>query len=314
MQRRQEFIALFRESVGRPPVGGVSLSGLSSFRIGGTADLFFDARTEEELRKAADIASKESYPHYVIGGGSNILFDDEGFEGLLIRNRAEGLSFSDEGVSIAALSGTGLSTLVRAAAEKGLSGLEFLAGIPGTVGGAVYGNAGAFGRAVGDVIREVSVWKPGAGERRVSADGLGFGYRRSSLQLDRDIVLQGIFNVICRDRNAVLSSVREIMEKRKKRHPPWGTACAGSYFKNPCTPEGEKTAAGYLLEKAGARGLRIGDAAVYEGHCNFIVNLGAARSEDVLRLARQLRERVFERFGVRLEEEVVYLPAAASRP
>ncbi|MGZ4886982.1 MAG: UDP-N-acetylmuramate dehydrogenase, partial [Candidatus Aminicenantales bacterium] len=114
------------------------------------------------------------------------------------------------------------------------------------------------------------------------------------------------------DSQASSAKIRDYLEKRQAKHPPWGTACAGSFFKNPCTPDGERIPAGRLLEQAGARGMTAGGAAVYEKHCNFIINTGNARARDVLLLARKLKERVFATSGIRLEEEVIYLPATAS--
>jgi UDP-N-acetylmuramate dehydrogenase len=314
MPEQRDFAGDFREAVGRPLEEGVSLKGLSSFQIGGRADLFFEARTELELQAAVAVALRESQPYYVIGGGTNVLFDDAGYRGLLIRNRVEEISFPGEEGMIRVSSGTGLAALLQAAAEKGLAGLEFLAGIPGSVGGAVYGNAGAFGSSIGDVLVEGVLLDRNGGEKRVSREDFGFGYRHSFLQESQGIVLRIAVKASPGDRKAILEKVRDIMEKRRAKHPPWGTACAGSYFKNPCAPSGERTAAGLLLEKAGARGMRVGDAAVYEKHCNFIVNMGKATSGDVLRLAGELKDRVFRMFGVRLEEEVIYLPAASSRP
>jgi len=256
------------------------------------------------------LAVREGFPFYVIGGGYNILFDDEGYRGLIIRNRADGVSIS--GGRLTVLAGTGLQTLLQEAVAGGLGGLEFLAGIPGTLGGALYSNAGAFGSSLGDFIEEAFLLSAGGGERRLSREDFGFGYRSSSLQRDHGLVLRAVVRAESGDRQASQKKIGDFMERRKAKHPPWGTACAGSFFKNPCSPAGEKTAAGRLLEEAGARGMRVGGAAVYEGHCNFIINAGHATARDVLVLARELKERVFETSGVRLEEEVVYLPATAS--
>jgi UDP-N-acetylmuramate dehydrogenase len=312
MTENREFADLFQEEVGRPLERGVSLKGLSSLRIGGTADLFFEARTEGELKAAVALAFRESHPFYVIGGGYNVLFDDAGFRGLLIRNRAEGISRSEEEGLVEASSGTGLPVLLQTGLERGWAGLEFLAGIPGSVGGAVYSNAGAFGGSIGEIVVRGALLDRAGRVKPASPEDFGFGYRRSSLQESRGIVLRIAVKAPTGDPKASLAKVRDFMEKRKAKHPPWGTACAGSYFKNPCSPSGERTAAGYLLEKAGARGMRVGDAAIYENHCNFFINLGEASSADVLRLADELKERVFRLFGVRLEEEVIHLPADAS--
>ncbi len=308
VDRTQEFRDRLGETVGRLPRENVGLAAFSTFGIGGPADLFFDAESADNLAVAVSTAAREKYPFYVIGGGSNILFDDAGFRGLIIRNKAEGITLGKTTLSI--LSGTGIGRIVERAAAEGRSGLEFLAGIPGTAGGALFGNAGAFGRAIGDILEEAVVLEGGGATRRMTREDFGFEYRRSSLRESRAVVLSAVLAAPPGDPEAAKKRIREILDRRRLRHPPRGTACAGSYFKNPCLPGAGKVAAGQLLEQAGARGMSVGGAAVWEGHCNFIVNMGGARAADVLALAGQLREKVYERFEVRLEEEVIYLQAA----
>jgi len=310
MTTTQKFRGLLAESVGAPILEGATLDRFSSFKIGGPADLLFEAGTEEELRRAVGLAVRERFPFYVIGGGTNILFDDEGYRGFVVRNKVEELSCAEGCITVS--SGTALSSLLQRTLVRGLGGLEFLAGIPGTVGGAMFSNAGAFGASIGDRLEEAVLLGPDNGEIKLAREGLAFGYRRSSLQRDHAIVLRAVLRAEPGDRKASEAKVRDNMEKRRARHPPWGTACAGSFFKNPCSPDGQRIPAGRLLEQAGARGLSVGGAAVYEGHCNFLINTGNARARDVLVLARELKERVFETSGVRLEEEVIYLPATAS--
>lgn len=310
MKTVQEFRELFLEEFGRPLLEKTCLADLSSFRIGGPAELVFEARTESDLIKSAALAAREKLPYYIIGGGFNILFDDEGYRGLIIRNKADALT-CDEG-RIRVSSGTGLSFLLHDALARGLVGLEFLAGIPGTVGGAIFSNAGAFGRSIGDVLENAVLLEPGGGEKALARGDFAFSYRRSSLQRDHAVVVRAVLAVSPGDPQASAAKIRDYLEKRRAKHPPWGTACAGSFFKNPCTPEGERIPAGRLLEEAGAQGMTAGGAAVYEKHCNFIINTGNARACDVLLLARKLKERVFATSGIRLEEEVIYLPATAS--
>jgi UDP-N-acetylmuramate dehydrogenase len=305
-----EFRALLLESTGGPVPEKIRLDRFSSFKIGGPADLLFEAATEDALKNAVALAVREKFPFYVIGGGYNLLFDDHGFRGLIIRNRAEDVS-SDEG-RISVTSGTGLSVLLEHALSRGLRGLEFVAGIPGTVGGALFSNAGAFGRSIGDSLLEAVLLGERGAEKTLAREDFDFGYRRSRLQSDHGLVLRAVLAAAPGDAKASRSEIADYMEKRRAKHPPWGTACAGSFFKNPCLPDGRRIPAGRLLEEAGARGMTVGGAAVYEGHCNFIINTGTARARDVLALARELKERVFENSGVRLEEEVVYLPATAS--
>jgi UDP-N-acetylmuramate dehydrogenase len=310
MDGKTKFREAFLEKLGTSPSENAPLSAMSSFGIGGPADFFFEARSEEDLEKAVALAARERFPFYVIGGGTNILFDDAGFRGLVIRNRLEGIV--REGERLRVLSGTGLSAVLRETLSAGLSGLEFLAGIPGTVGGAVYGNAGAYGWSVGEVLEMATLLCPGGERKTMTREALGFGYRDSALKQGVGIVLDAVF--VCSPGDTLTSEakIRDILEKRRTKHPPLGTACAGSYFKNSCSATGERIAAGQLLEQAGARGLSVGDAAVYENHCNFIINMGNAGSRDVLLLAEELKKLVLRKFGVRLEEEVIHLRADAS--
>jgi UDP-N-acetylmuramate dehydrogenase len=312
MEPKTRIRTAFLEKFGVSPSENVPLSAMSSFGIGGPADLFFEARAEAELEAAVSLAVEEKYPFYVIGGGYNLLFDDAGYRGLIIRNRLEGVV--REGHRLNALSGTSLSSVLRQALSSGLTGLEFLAGIPGTVGGAVYGNAGAYGWSIGDVLESADLLFPGDGRKTASRDALAFGYRDSALKKGGGIVLSAVLVCSPGDRAESEARIRDILEKRWVKHPPVGTPCAGSYFKNSCSASGTRIAAGQLLDQAGARGLAVGDAAVSDTHCNFIVNKGNARSADVLALAGILKEKVFQKFGVRLEEEVIHLRADASMP
>ncbi len=310
MEGKSSFEKSFAEAVGSAPSRNVPLSALSSFGIGGPADLFFEALTEEELAKAVALAFAEKFPFYVIGGGYNLLFDDAGYRGLIIRNRLQGVR--QDGPCLNVLSGTSLSCVLNEAVTAGLTGLEFLAGIPGTVGGAIYGNAGAYGWSLGDVLRWATILWPDGERKTVAREALGFGYRDSVLKKKPGIVLKAALLCTPGDKAESEARIKEILGKRWAKHPPHGTACAGSYFKNSCSMTGARIAAGQLLEQAGARGLSVGDAAVSDAHCNFIINKGNARAADVLALAAELKDLVRRRFGLRLEEEVIYLRADAS--
>lgn len=310
MTDMQGFPELFQGEVRKPLARNVPLAPFSSFRIGGPADFLFEAGTRDELTGAMGAAARAGVPFYLIGGGYNLLFADEGYRGLIIRNRAEGIDVKEGRVS--ALSGTSLAAFLQEALNRGLSGLEFLAGIPGTVGGALFGNAGAFGQCLGDHLENAVLFRPGEGERTVGRKALDFGYRSSALKQSHEVVIEAAVTAAPGDRKASQARIREYLEYRRTRHPAWGTACAGSYFKNPCSPDKTKVGAGRLLELAGAKGLAVGGAAVYEGHGNFIINTGGATAKDVLTLAAELKERVSKMFGFTLEEEVIYLPATAS--
>jgi len=311
-RRSREFPLLFLEKVKEPLRESVYLGDYSNFRIGGKADYFFEAHSFSKLKKAIFLAREFSIPYYIIGGGYNILFDDEGFRGLIIKNEAKGLELKSKfGDRIEVLSGTSLASLVKSSMEASLAGLEFLAGIPGSVGGAVFGNAGAFGQSIGNFLKEAVLLDDSGNEVEVKNDYFEFRYRESLLRKKHDILLKAVFELEKGDKEKIKAQIGENLEKRKRKHPPEHTACAGSYFKNPIQPDGGRIPAGYLLEKVGAKNLRIGGAAVYSGHANFIINVEKASAKDVLRLAQELKERVKEKFGLELQEEVIFLPAEA---
>jgi len=312
MDEHADFARGFLESVGRPLMTGVSLREQSSFRIGGKAEFFFEAGSVEELKAAVIRARLGSVPFYIIGDGHNLLFSDEGYQGLIIRNRVQGIARGPGPGEIGVLSGTPLSKVLQFALDNGLAGLEFLAGIPGTLGGALYSNAGAFGSSIGDIFRAGVFLDEKGNERAVKRNELTFAYRRSALQKEHSIVLSGVLKAAAGDPEKIRNRIKENLDKRTKKQPPWGTFCAGSYFKNPVLPDGTKLAAGRLLEEAGARDIRVGDAAVFSGHCNFVINLGRARARDILALAAELKERVRAKSGILLEEEVIYLPGSSS--
>ena len=314
MNRKAELTARFLAEVGKPLARDVPLKELSSFRIGGPADQFFEATTSGELAAAVGFARRTGVPYYVIGGGTNILFADDGYRGLIVRNRAQGMTPGPEPGEVEVLSGTPLSQLLQHAVDHGLEGLEFLAGIPGSVGGALYGNAGAFGWAMGDVfVRAVFLGDDG-NERPASLEDMAFGYRHSALKTRPAIALSAVLRAVPGHPERIRKAVLENLERRRDRQPDWGTPCAGSYFKNPVRADGTRVPAGCLLEDVGAKELRVGDAAVFSGHANFLINLANARAADVLALAAELKERVRERSGIVLEEEVIYLPEAVSGP
>lgn len=307
----RDFCLHFGEEIKKPLQKGVPLSTFSTFKIGGKADYFFEATMVQELKQSVSIARQHSFPFYLIAAGSNLLFDDAGFRGLIIRNSVQGIRVRKDS-SVAVLAGTLVTTLIQFCQEYGLSGAEFLAGIPGSVGGAVYGNAGAFGQSIGDVIKEAVVLGEMGEEMAVERDFFRFGYRQSSLKEKHHILLQAVIACQEGDKVKIKKAVEENLRARWGKHPPEGTACAGSYFKNPVLPDRTKVAAGKLLEQAGAKGMSVGEASVYPHHANFIINRGRAKAKDVLDLARILKERVKEKHSVELEEEVIFLPATAS--
>ncbi len=309
----EEFPLIFERIVGRPVRQDVVLRQRSSFCIGGPARFYFEAATPADLEAAIRLCRAEGMPYYLIGSGTNILFDDKGFGGLIIKNACRGISLGPEGI-VEAEAGSRLAEVVVFAARSGLQGMEFLAGIPGTVGGAVFGNAGAFGRAVGDILNSAVLFDPEGREITVPTGYFEFRYRRSRLRDEHAVLLRASFALAPGAEEEIRARMEANLAQRWKNHPSRETACAGCYFKNPVLQDGSKVSAGKILEECGAKSRRSGDAAVSDRHANFIINQGRATAEDVLKLADELKRMVRERSGYELEEEVIFLRADASMP
>jgi len=305
---------LFREAVKRPLRRRVSLSSHSSFRIGGPADFFFAARSLKEMRSCLRFVYERSLPYYVIGSGTNMLFADGGFRGLILKNEVRGINRIRGEGRVVALAGTALADLVSFALEDGIEGIEFAAGIPGTVGGAVFGNAGAWGFSIGQLLEEALILDEQGNEIRVGKDFFEFGYRDSSLKRRHLTLLETVFKLRKGDKGRIKAKMDENLAKRKSPCPSPKMAYAGSFFKNPVLPDGTRMAAGRLLEKVGAKELKKGGAQVYSEHANFILNCGGATAEDIRAIARTMKVRVKREFGIELEQEVIFLPAGFSRP
>jgi UDP-N-acetylmuramate dehydrogenase len=304
----RDFLQFFKDEVGKPVQQSVPLSEYAHFRIGGKADYFFCASSIPELEKAVTVARECSLPFYIIGGGYNLLFDDQGFRGLIIKNDIRGIERMDKN-RVRVFSGTALPDSVQYCLDQGLGGIEFLAGIPGTVGGAVFGNAGAFDGEIGDRVDGAFIFDEEGVEEDVDRDYFAFDYRTSILKKQRDILLHVTLFLEERGKLEIKITIDDILERRIKKHPSWDIACAGSFFQNPVLPDGRKVPAAQLLDQVGAKGLKAGNAAVYEDHANFIINRGGATSSDVCRLAAELKRRVKNEFGVDLQEEVIVVPA-----
>lgn len=303
-----DFKARFSQTLGQGLRQTVSLQDHAHFKVGGQADYFFVATSLPDLIQAVLLARQHKIRHYIIGGGYNLLFDDDGFRGLIIKNSVLGME-KKGAAKIEVCSGTPIRELVEFCVAQTLEGFEFLAGIPGTVGGAVFGNAGAFDRDIGSFLAEALILDNRGEQVHVDGDYFAFDYRQSRLRTNRDLLLKATFLLQKGDRQDIEEKIAENLAKRKKKHPPWDVACAGSYFKNPVLPDGKRIPAAYYLDKVGAKSLSFGGAAVFADHANFIVNRHAATAKDILSLALELKSRVKQEFGIELEEEVIYLPA-----
>jgi UDP-N-acetylmuramate dehydrogenase len=274
----------------------------TTFGIGGPADAYFVASSPETLGRAVALCHRYQTPFFILGSGSNILVGDGGIRGVTIENRAtqmEGPEPEDDGGIVQAGSGASLASLARGLARQGWAGLEWAAGIPGTVGGAVVYNAGAYGGCLADVLISVRIANS-HGEKPVPAADLGLTYRGSAFTrglLEGKAVLSASFRVLRSEASQLTQRVSELDRRRLAAQPRGRNA--GSIFKN--TPEHP---AWWLIDQVGLRGHRIGDAAISPKHTNFFINAGHARAADVKALIDLARERVMARFGLELELEV----------
>ena len=280
-----------RFAVSRP------LADLTSFRIGGPADLFVTVQTEDELMAAMAAAHRISMPAFCLGAGTNLLISDRGMRGLVIKLGDGFTMISLNGVKAVAGGAAQFGALVETVVEHGLAGLEFGEGIPGTVGGGLVMNAGAFGGEMAKVVTLVHGVTVEGDARALTKDEVNFAYRRTDLP-PRFVITRVDFELAPGDRETLRARVAELKAKRADRQPR-GVPNAGSIFKNP-----PGNFAGRLLENAGLKGARLGGAAFSDQHANFIVNLGGARADEVRALMELARNKVKEIAGVWLEPEV----------
>ncbi len=271
-----------------------------AYRVGGPADYLFTARRTEDLRHAVVVGRELGLPVTVLGQATNVLVSDRGIRGLVVLARNDATHLDGELLTTGA--GALLPEVVLDLAQRGLAGLEFAGNIPGSVGGAVVGNAGAYGRAVGDALVRARVLA-GSEEHLAEPADLALGYRTSGLKGNpAAIVLEATFALHGGRRNALLDEIARDAELRRGKHPLDYASC-GSYFKNPS----RELPAAKLIDELGLKGFRFGKAEVSREHANFIVAHPGAGADDIRRVAAEVRRRVFEHSGVRLEEEVVLL-------
>ncbi|MGE0706349.1 MAG: UDP-N-acetylmuramate dehydrogenase [Vicinamibacterales bacterium] len=288
---------------------GVPLAPLTTFRVGGPAEWLFEARNAEELTAALTIARSHAVHVTMLGGGSNVLIADTGVRGLVIRTRGGTirLAGSDRLEADAAVT---INGLVRWTILRGVAGLEAWAGTPGTVGGAVVGNAHFEGRLIGDCVLSVRVMDLRGSVADIPADAMNFGYDRSRVQSSGEVVLAAAFRVGKGDPQALRERARASLAYRK-RTQPLDAPSAGCIFQNPVpgvdpVPDGIPWSAGALVDRAGLKGTTIGGAQVSASHGNFIVNEGHATAAEIKRLIELCRASVKEQFGVELRDEIVY--------
>lgn len=280
-----------------------NMSSYTTFRIGGIADYVVTPENEEQLAKLLHLIKEENVDFVVIGNGSNILVSDNGFDGIVIQLGDKFSSFvikdkDESGVYVDVTAGMRLSRLGNELAAGSIEGFEFATGIPGTIGGAVMMNAGAYGGEIKDIIKSARVMDFDGNVKELSRDELELGYRTSIIAKKNYIVISAVFGLKKGDREKIKSNIKELALKRREKQP-LEYPSAGSTFKRP-----EGYFAAKLIEDAGLKGLSVGGAQVSEKHAGFVINKKDAKAMDVIRLTDEIKEKVYDKFGVKLELEI----------
>ncbi len=295
----------------------VRLAPFSTFKIGGWAEYFYEAKTPDDLVRAVQEARKLKLPFKIFAGGSNVVFPDEKLKGLLIRFKGGKIKVKEN--TFIADAGVNLADVIKRSISSGLKGLETLSGIPGTLGGAVVGNAGAYGHSISETMRRVEIWD-GKRRRWLKNSECKFTYRESVLKHRSYLVLRVELNLRKGDKDRLKKISKDIIKVREKKYKP-GLKCPGSFFKNVLVKDISKKSlrlidrikiiegkipTGYLLEEAGARGMRLGGIRVADFHGNLLMNTGKGKAKNAKKLAQILKGKVRKKFGIKLEEEVRY--------
>jgi UDP-N-acetylmuramate dehydrogenase len=311
------FIASMRAAFGPDGLrSNVPLADFTTFRVGGPAEWLLETKSSDEISTALGLAARSAVPVTLLGGGSNVLIADAGIRGLVVRPRGGAIRLVDVASGphrvVRADAAVTINGLVRWTINHGLGGLEAWAGTPGTVGGAIFGNAHFAGELIGSRVVGVRLSTREGHASEVSAAEMGFGYDRSRLQQTGEIVLSAGFRVSPGADPAALRTVARRSLAFRKETQPLDTPSAGCIFQNPqpgrdTLPEGMPWSAGALVDRAGLKGAAVGAARVSLAHGNFIVNEGAATAADIRRLVERCKTEVRERFGAELREEIVYL-------
>lgn len=277
------------------------MSRHTTFRIGGPADLFLLPNTVEEIKKIREICIQEQESYFILGNGSNLLVSDSGFRGVIIQTYRNLAQIQVEEDCIRAQAGALLSGIAQAAKAASLTGFEFAAGIPGTLGGAVVMNAGAYGGEMKDVLKEATVLDSEGQIRRIPAGKLAMGYRTSVIKEAGYMVLEAVISLKKGDPDQIRETMKDLTQRRISKQP-LEYPSAGSTFKRP-----EGYFAGKLIMDSGLRGYTHGGAQVSEKHCGFVINTGGATARDVCELMEHVQKTVYEKYNVKLEPEVKFL-------
>lgn len=286
------------------------LCDFTTFKLGGSCPALIDCPNASVLCETAAVLAENEIEFIVIGQGSNLLVSDAGIGTVVLRYCTEQHNIKIDGCRVRVSGNTILDDLARVAIKHGVGDISFCSGIPGTVGGAIAGNAGAFGQQIGDVIESVRLMDRAGTIESASADELAFAYRSSVLKETGAVVLDAVLKLKPNDRKIMHKERERILALRRSKHPDWkATPCAGSVFRNvePTSAAERRQAAGWFLEQAGAKDLRVGGARLYEKHANIIVAEAAATASDVFHLSEQMMTAVRDRFGFELVREIKLL-------
>ena len=273
----------------------------TTFRIGGEAEIFLNIEDLAQLQQVLPLLIEAEEPYFLLGNGSNLLVSDSGYKGTILHLSGEftDVSIRDNFVTVGA--GVLLSTVAKMAAEKGMTGLEFAAGIPGTVGGAMVMNAGAYGGEMKQVVKRAMLMSAAVDLMSVSGEDMAFGYRTSRIKHSKDILLSVTLELAPGNRDDILATMNELAQKRREKQP-LEYPSAGSTFKRP-----EGNFAGKLIMDCGLRGYQIGGAQVAQKHCGFVINKDQATAKDVSDLMKHIQKVVQKETGVLLEKEIIFL-------
>ncbi len=273
----------------------------TTFKVGGEADAFLSVKTQEELIKALQWCHEKEVPYFVMGNGSNLLVSDKGYRGLVISIGKELAGITCEGTRITAQAGALLSSVAQMALKNNLTGMEFASGIPGSIGGAMVMNAGAYDGEMKMIVESVTILSEDGQIRTFSNEEMEFGYRTSRLKREKGIVLSVTVSLQKGDRDAILEKMNDFAARRREKQP-LEYPSAGSTFKRP-----EGYFAGKLIMDAGLRGYMVGGAQVSEKHCGFVINKQEATADNIYTLIHDVQKKVKDASGVTLEPEVIFV-------
>ncbi len=278
-----------------------SIAPFTTYHLGGKAAAFVEPQSNEDLGELLRCLTHAEVPYLMLGGGSNVLFADEGFKGVVIRlgRGFQGIHIGGDRVRVKAA--TKLVTVLAKTREAGLGGVEFFAGIPGSLGGAVVGNAGAKKAWIGPTVEELTIVTPHGEVKHWKKSDYSFGYRQSNLKLSGNVLVEAVLKLKKEAKDTIEKKVKEYFKVRRGKQPRVEKN-AGSVFKNP-----EGNFAGRLTESVGLKGFRIGGARVSEIHANFIINEGGATAHDVVAVMREIQKRVRDQYRIKLEPEILPL-------